>query len=72
MTSALLGAMYGSHTLMTYPIVNRYGVQKNAAANIAVGGTMLTITLSLLVLAIQEQSSIRGRPEFLALWDGWL
>ena len=50
-TSALMGAMYGSHTLMTYPIVSRYGVQKNAATNIAVGGTMLTITLSLLVLA---------------------
>ena len=47
-----MGAMYGSHTLMTYPIVSRYGVQKNAATNIAVGGTMLTITLSLLVLAI--------------------
>ena len=51
-TCTLLGAMYGSHTLMTYPIVSRYGVQKNEAANIAVGGTMLTITLSLLVLAI--------------------
>ena len=51
-TSILLGAMYGSHTLMTYPIVSRYGVQKNAAVNISVGGSMLTITLSLLVLAI--------------------
>lgn len=50
-TSALMGAMYGSHTLMTYPIVSRYGVQKNAAVNIAVGGTMLSITLALLVLA---------------------
>ena len=50
-TCALLGAMYGSHTLMTYPIVSRYGVQKNAAVNIAIGGTMLTITLALLVLA---------------------
>ena len=51
-TSVLMGAMYGSHTLMTYPIVNRYGVQKNAAVNITVGGTMLTISLSLFVLAI--------------------
>ena len=51
-TSVLLGAMYGSHTLMTYPIVSRYGVQKNVATNIAVGGTMLSITLSLLVLAV--------------------
>ena len=50
-TCALLGAMYGSHTLMTYPIVSRYGVQKNRAANMAVGGTMLSITLALLVLA---------------------
>ncbi|MBO4689651.1 MAG: cation:proton antiporter [Paludibacteraceae bacterium] len=57
-TCTLLGAMYGSHTLMTYPIVNRYGVQKNAAVNIAVGGTMLTITLSLLVLAILKSNFI--------------
>lgn len=53
-TSILLGAMYGSHTLMTYPIVSRYGVQNSAAVNIAVGGTMLAITLSLIALAIVE------------------
>ena len=57
-TCALLGAMYGSHTLMTYPIVSRYGVQKNAAANITVGGTMLSITLSLLVLAFLKSNFI--------------
>jgi len=57
-TSTLLGAMYGSHTLMTYPIVSRYGVQKNGAVNIAIGGTMLTITLSLLVLAILRSNFV--------------
>ena len=57
-TSTLLGAMYGSHTLMTYPIVSRYGVQKNAAANIAVGGSMLTIALSLFVLAILRNNFV--------------
>ena len=57
-TSALLGAMFGSHTLMTYPIVSRYGVQKNRAVNIAIGGTMLTISLSLLVLAIIKSNFI--------------
>lgn len=57
-TSTLLGAMYGSHTLMTYPIVSRYGVQKNSAVNIAVGGTMLTISLALLVLAIIKSNFI--------------
>lgn len=54
MSSLLLGAMYGSHTLMTYPIVSRYGVQKNMAVNITVGATMWTITLSLVVLAVVE------------------
>lgn len=57
-TSMLLGAMYGSHTLMTYPIVSRYGVQKNSAVNIAVGGTMLTISLALFVLAIIKSNFI--------------
>ena len=52
--SLLLGAMYGSHTLMTYPIVSRYGVQKNMAVNITVGATMWAIILSLIVLAIVE------------------
>ena len=52
--SLLLGAMYGSHTLMTYPIVSQYGVQKNVAVNITVGATMVAIILSLIVLAIVE------------------
>ena len=52
--SLLLGAMYGSHTLMTYPIVSRYGVQKNSAVNITVGATMVAIILSLIVLAVVE------------------
>lgn len=53
-SSILLGAMYGSHTLMTYPIVSRYGVQKNVAVNVTVGATMFAITLSLMVLAVVE------------------
>lgn len=59
-TSSLMGAMYGSHTLMTYPIVSRYGVQKNSAVNIAVGGSMLTISLALLVLAIIKSNVIQN------------
>ena len=54
--------MYGTHTLMTYPIVSRYGVQKNAATNIAIGGSMLTITLALVVLAV-----IRNQPSVVSL-----
>ena len=66
-TSALMGAMYGSHTLMTYPIVSRYGVQKNAAVNIAIGGTMLSITMALLVLAFLKSNFVY--TDDLSLWS---
>ena len=66
-TSVLLGAMYGSHTLMTYPIVNRYGVQKNESVNIVIGGTMLTILLSLIVLAI-VRNSMGATPDDVPVW----
>lgn len=51
-TSVLLASMFASHTLVAYPILGRFGVAKNRAVNIVVGGTMITDTLALLVLAI--------------------
>lgn len=51
-TSILLASMYASHTLITYPIVSKYGVTKNRAVSIAIGGTVITCILSLLVLAV--------------------
>ena len=50
-TSILLASMYASHTLIAYPIVVRYGVARNRSVGIAVGGTIVTDTLTLLVLA---------------------
>lgn len=64
-TSVLMGAMYGSHTLMTYPILGRYGVQKNRAVNIVVGATMLAISLSLIVLAVVKAT--QGEWSWLSL-----
>lgn len=51
-TSVLLASMFASHTLIAYPIVSKLGVIKNRAVNITVGGTLITDTLALLVLAI--------------------
>ena len=51
-TSILLASMYASHTLIAYPIVIRYGVARNRSVSIAVGGTIVTDTLTLLVLAV--------------------
>jgi Kef-type K+ transport system membrane component KefB/nucleotide-binding universal stress UspA family protein len=52
MTSVLLASMFASHTLLAYPILSKFGVTKNKAVNIAIGGTMITDTLALLVLAV--------------------
>jgi len=51
-TSILIGSMFASHTLITYPIVTRLDVVKNRAVVITVGGTIITVTLGLLVLAV--------------------
>ena len=51
-TSVLLASMYASHTLIAYPIVIRYGINRQRAVGIAVGGTAVTDTLTLLVLAV--------------------
>lgn len=52
LTSVLLASMYASHTLVAYPIVIRYGVSRQRSVSIAVGGTAVTDTLTLLVLAV--------------------
>ena len=53
-TCVLLGALLGSHTLITYPIVSKYNLQKLPAVGIVVGGTLVTVALSLLVLGVMH------------------
>ena len=50
--ATLMAAMYASHTLVAYPIVMRYGLSRRKAVSIAVGGTIVADTLTLLVLAV--------------------
>ena len=52
LTSVLLASMFASHTLIAYPILGKFGITKNRAVNLVVGGTMITDTLALLVLAV--------------------
>ncbi len=51
-TSVLLASMYSSHTLIAYPIVSRYGLSKLRSVNVTIGGTAVTVTLALIVLAV--------------------
>ncbi|KIL43349.1 sodium:proton antiporter [Jeotgalibacillus alimentarius] len=47
----LLGSIVGSHTLLAYPIASRLGIAKNKAVTTAIGGTLLTDTFAMLILA---------------------
>ncbi len=48
----LLASMFGSHTLLAYPIASRLGLSKNRAVTTVLGGSMISDTLALLVLAV--------------------
>jgi len=50
--SFLTASMFATHTLIAYPIVSKMGVSKNEAVAVAVGGTILTDTAVLIILAI--------------------
>ncbi len=53
----LLASTFASHTLLTYPIASRLGITRNQAVTTAVGGTIVTDTLALLVLAVIASAS---------------
>lgn len=55
--SLLLGSMFGSHTLVSYPIAVRFGIAQNRAVTTAVGGTIITDTSALMVLAVVAAST---------------
>ncbi len=50
-TSVLLASMYASHTLISYPVVARFGITKSPAVLIAIVGTIIAVIGALLVLA---------------------
>jgi Kef-type K+ transport system membrane component KefB len=50
--SLLIASMFATHTLVAYPIVSKLGVSKNQAVAVTVGGTILTDTAVLVILAV--------------------
>ena len=52
LASAMISSMFATHTLVSYPVVNSYGISKNEAVAITIGGTILTDTAVLIILAI--------------------
>ena len=58
--AVLLGSVFASHTLLAYPAAARLGLSKETAVTTAVGATILTDTLALLVLAVVATGARTG------------
>ncbi|WP_372772319.1 cation:proton antiporter [Mangrovibacterium sp.] len=67
MTSLLTASMFSTHTLIAYPIVSKMDLTKNEAVAITVGGTIITDTAVLVILAI-----INGTHSGASGWTHWL
>src|SRR5690606_11966328 len=65
-SSILLSIMFATHTLVAYPIAIRYGVSRNRAVTLTIGGTIITDILALMVLAAIQ--GITKGEEGSALW----
>jgi Kef-type K+ transport system membrane component KefB len=50
--SFLTASMFATHTLVAYPIVSKFGISKDQAVAVTVGGTILTDTAVLIILAV--------------------
>ena len=58
--SLLLSSVLASHTLVTYPIVGRYGLGRHPSVVYAIVATAFALFFALLVLAIVVQGQHRG------------
>lgn len=51
MASLLIASMFSTHTLISYPIASRLGITRSEAVTITIGGTIITDTAVLVLLA---------------------
>ena len=49
--SFLLGCIMASNTLIAYPIIGRYGLQRHSSVTLSVGSSMISLFLALVMLA---------------------
>ncbi len=63
----LLGSMFGSHTLLAYPVASRLGIVRSTPVATSVGGTIITDATAFLVLAIIANTVVGESG-----WGFWL
>lgn len=61
LTAMLLGSMYASHTLISYPVATRLGITRSPAVLISIVGTIIAVIGALLVLAVTVSVKKEGQ-----------
>ncbi len=65
-SAAVTACIMGSHTLISYPIISRYGLGRRKSVTISVAGALVAILLALIVYAVMM--SANGDGKFNPLW----
>ena len=58
--SFLLGCIMASNTLIAYPIIGRYGLQRHMSVSLSVGSSMISLFMALLMLAALSSAFTEG------------
>lgn len=66
LSSLLIASSFSTHTLLSYPIVRRLGINKNKAVTITIGATIITDTAVLMVLSYL--SNLAGHKSNLGIY----
>ena len=67
--SFLLGCIMASNTLIAYPIVSRYGLQRHPSVQLSVGSSMISLFLALVMIAaLSTFLTAKGDSSFLVFF----
>lgn len=67
-SALILSCIMGSNTLVAYPIVSRYGLQRKPSVMLSVGVTMIALFLSLVVMAAVSSAGNKGGSVMFWIW----
>ena len=70
--SFLLGCIMASNTLIAYPIVSRYGLQRHSSVTLSVGSSMISLFLALVMIAALAGSFEAGSDAAGSTAGSWL
>lgn len=60
LAAVLIGSFWSSHTLLTYPVIRKFGLAQDRAVATSVGATIITDTMSLMILAVVAGIQVAG------------